>query len=98
MSRPPQRWPIWKIATAALVCLASAAGLLWLSFVASVPPPEESTPQSQPMMTLSTLLVMLSVAMAMLGVLALGWLAHRIRDDRIPAWEKRDRPKRRRRR
>ena len=98
MSKPPPRWPTWKIAVSATAGLAAAAGLLWLSFVVAVPPPEADVPQSQPLMTLSTLLLMLSVALLLLAALALGWLVYRIRDDRIPAWEKRDRGKRKRRR
>ena len=99
MSKRTQRWPIWKIAVTALGCAIVAGALFWLSFVLT--PPETRTQDesaSQTLMTVPAFLLMRAAAVSMLAVLAIGWLVYRLYDARIPAWQKKDRRKRRRRR
>ncbi len=99
MSRRPSRWSVRRIAVTALGCVTVAAVLFWLSSVVA-PPRDAAESDSRPgaLMTMPTFVLMLATAVSILAVLAIGWLAYRLYDDRIPAWEKRTRRKRRRRR
>ncbi|MHC4091374.1 MAG: hypothetical protein ACYSVY_14060 [Planctomycetota bacterium] len=99
MSKPTQRWPVWKIAVTALCCAAGAVALFWVSLVmarSTSDVPDESA--SKAVLTLPACVQMLAAAVSILAVLAGGWLAYRLYDDRIPAWQKKKRRKRRRRR
>jgi len=98
MTSHRQRWPIWKIAAATLVCLIAAIVLFVLSVHAA---PQDTSPDAarqEPLITLPTFLLMLGMLGSMLTVLGAGWLAYRIKDARTPAWEKRPRRTRRKRR
>jgi peptidoglycan/LPS O-acetylase OafA/YrhL len=98
MSKRTERWPIWKIAITALGSAVVAGALFWLSSVLT--PPETQTQDesgSQALMTVPAFLLMMATAVSMLAVLAIGWLAYRLYDARIPAWQKKGRRKRRRR-
>ena len=96
MSKRIERWPIWKIAAAALGCVVLCPVLFWLSTLVenggggqSVDP---NTPA--PVLTLSALVGMLGLVAAALAILSIVWLAVRIQDARTPAWKKRLRKKR----
>jgi len=100
MSKNSAKWPMWKIILALVACAVSSVGL----FVASrVVKPEVQgdipvDPSAQSIVTASTLLLMLSTMAGVLTVLCVVWVVFRVRDARIPPWEKnKKRPRRRRR-
>ena len=98
MTKRDERWPIWKIALAVAGCAAACALLLWLSAVAATPETETAKGQEARMLTVPTLLQMLGAAIGMLTILGVVWLVSRIRESRIPVWERKKPRKRRRRR
>lgn len=96
MTKPPERWPLWKIVVAALGCAAVGGVLLWLSTLVGK---TEGDPTAGPMprspaLTLSGFLMILGTAGMVLSFLSLIWLGYRIREARIPAWKRRGKKKR----
>ena len=91
MAKRPKRWPMWKIVAAIAVCAVVSPLLFWLSALTEKDLGDHTTtPLTRaPALTLSSLLMMLGIAVGMLGVLGAIWLALRFRDSRIPAWKKR---------
>lgn len=98
MTRRDQRWPIWKIALAVAGCASTCALLLWLSAVAAPPETETAKGTETPVLTVPTFLQMSGAAVGMLTILGVIWLVSRIRESRIPVWERKKPRKRRRRR
>ena len=96
MAKRPKRWPMWKIAVAIAVCALVSPLLFWLAALTERDPGDQTTtPLTRaPALTLSSLLMMLGIAVGMLGVLGVIWLVLRFRDSRIPAWKKRIKKKR----
>ncbi|MCK4342323.1 MAG: hypothetical protein KAY37_11440 [Phycisphaerae bacterium] len=88
--KQPKRWPIWKIAVATVACALGSAVLFWLSALADTTGGEPTTsPATRTQaMTLTTFLMMLAVAAAILSGLSVLWLAVRVREARRPAWER----------
>ncbi len=91
------RWPIWKIAAAAAGCAAMAVILFVLSVYL-----EKLVGESEPafgggrqLLSLPAFIMILGVVAVMLCVLSTLWLGLRVRESRIPPWE-RGRKKRRR--
>ena len=97
MTKPPERWPLWKIVAATLGCAAVGGVLLWLSALAGkVEGDQSADPLNRgPALTLSGFLTILGTAGMALSFLSLLWLGYRIREARIPAWKKRGKKKRR---
>ncbi|MBU0616776.1 MAG: hypothetical protein KKI02_03585 [Planctomycetes bacterium] len=97
MTKPPDRWPLWKIVTATLGCAAGGAMLLWLSTLVGKAEGEPTADplNRRPVLTLSGFLTILGTAGMALSFLSLIWLGYRIRQARIPAWKKRGKKKRR---
>jgi cytochrome bd-type quinol oxidase subunit 2 len=91
------RWPIWKIAVAAASCAGAAVLLFVLSvFLEGVgDQPEPDAVGQQQLMSLPAFVMILGVVAVMLCVLSTIWLGARIRESRIPPWE-RGRKKRKR--
>jgi hypothetical protein len=98
MVRRDQRWPIWKIALAVAGCGSACALLLWLSTVAAPPETESAEAQETAMLTVPIFLQMTGTAVGMLTILGVIWLVSRIRESRIPVWERKKPRKRRKRR
>lgn len=98
MAKRDHRWQIWKIALAAGACAVVSVVLFWLSAVAE--PAEVVTDENEPvpLLTVPSFLQMLGAAVAILTILAVVWLIYRIRESRIPVWERKKPRKRRRRR
>ena len=96
MAKRDQRWPIWKIATTAAGLVAAAVLLFVLSTLAGEPEVLDDDSAQPPLLTVSTFLIMLGTGLSMLAALSIGWLIWRIRESRIPVWE-RKKPRRRRR-
>ena len=98
MAKQDRRWQIWKIALAATACAVGSVALFWLSTIAK--PAEVVTDENEPvaLLTVPSFLQMLGAAVAILAALALVWLIYRIRESRIPVWERKKPRKRRRRR
>jgi hypothetical protein len=97
MTKPPERWPLWKIVAATLGCAAGGAVLLWLSALLGK---AEGEPTADPLnrrsvLTLSGFVMMLGTAAMVLSVLGVVWLGYRIREARMPAWKRRGKKKRR---
>jgi hypothetical protein len=97
MTKPPERWPLWKIVAATLACAAIAAVLLWLSaLVGETEGERAAAPGSRTRgLTFSGFLMMPGVAAAVLSVLGVVWLGFRIREARTPAWKRRAKKRRR---
>ena len=97
MGKKVKRWPMWRFAAGAVVCAAGSVFLLWLSVFTEratvVPGAAPDTPKSA--LSLPTLIMAFGVGALILSVLCVVWLVMRIRDARIPPWE-RGRKKRRR--
>lgn len=90
MTKPPDRWPLWKIVVATLGCAAVGIVLLWLSALVSG---AEGEPPVSPGrrtrgLTFSGFLMMPGVAAAVLSLLGVVWLGFRIREARTPAWKR----------
>jgi hypothetical protein len=96
MSKRIERWPIWKIAAAALGCVVLCPLLFWLSTLAENGGEQTADPGTPaPVLTLSAMIGMLGLVAGALGILSIVWLAVRIQDARTPAWKKRLKKKRR---
>ena len=97
MTKRSGRWPIWKIAAATGGCAAATALLFWLSALTNQTGGEQAADPltRSPALTFSVFLMMMGVAVAILGVLGVIWLAFRIQEARKPVWERRGRKKRR---
>lgn len=98
MVKRDRGWSIWKIALAAAGCAAVSAALFWLSVIAAPPTTEAGDEEDVALLTVPTFLQMMGTALAMLAALAVGWLVYRVRQSRIPVWERKKPRKRRRRR
>jgi hypothetical protein len=98
MAKRDDRWQIWKIALTAAACAVVSVVMFWLSTVAE--PAEVVTDENEPvpLLTVPSFLQMLGAAVAILTILAVVWLVYRIRESRIPVWERKKPRKRRRRR
>lgn len=96
MSKQAKRWPIWKIALATGGCAVVAAVLFWLSaLVEGVSGEQTTTPiRRSPALTVSSFVMMLAVGAVIFGVLGVIWLAFRIREARMPAWDRRAKKRR----
>ena len=68
MSKKRERWPIWKIAAATVGCAVVSPALFWLTALAEKTLGEQSTDPlaSSPVLTLSSLIMMLAIAVGML--------------------------------
>ena len=97
MAKQDQRWPMWKIATAVVGLVAGAVLLFVLSTFVEEPEVPDNGSAGPPLLTVPTFLIMLGVGLSMLAALSIGWLIWRIRESRIPIWE-RKKPRRRKRR
>jgi hypothetical protein len=97
MSKPEKRWPMWKLAATAIGFGAGAAAMFVLAVVVKEPELAGEEVGTTPFLTLATFFIMIGVALAMLALLLLGLLSYRIRESRIPVWE-RKKPRRRRKR
>ena len=97
MARQRKRWSTWKIVVAAVGCAVLAGVLFWLSALMERTLGEPSGgPSAQPsVVTIPSFIMILAVTAVILSVLGLVWLVLRIRDARIPVWEKRGKKKRR---
>jgi hypothetical protein len=97
MTKPPDRWPIWKIAVTTAGCAAGAAALYGLSVLAesAVGEPPEGPYGRKPALTLPGFVMMLATGAGILSVLGIIWLVFRIREARMPAWKRPGRKKRR---
>ena len=97
MTKPPERWPLWKIVAATLGCAAGGGVLLWLSALLGKAEGEQTASPlpRPPALTFSGFLMMVGVAGMVLGVLGLGWLGLRVREARMPAWKRRGEKRRR---
>ncbi|UCE62251.1 MAG: hypothetical protein JSU63_11165 [Phycisphaerales bacterium] len=91
MTKKAKRWPIWKIAVSTSTCLVVSPLLFWLSGLAEEAIDQQTADPAQgnPVVTVSSLVTMLGMVAAMLGILGIIWLVVRIRDARTPAWKKR---------
>ena len=100
MKKQAKRWPIWKIAVTDAGCAAAAVVLFWLSsWIYKSDVEQESGPFGRnPTLSVSNILMAVGVVATALCLLGVVWLAIRIRESRIPAWEKpRKRPHKRKR-
>jgi hypothetical protein len=90
MSKPTDRWPLWKIVVATLGCAAGGAVLLWLSSVVgrSEPDPTNDPLGRRSALTLSGFLMILGAGGAVLSLLGVVWLGRRIYEARTPAWKR----------
>jgi hypothetical protein len=90
MGKRTKRWPIWKIATATVACGLACPMLFLLSLYMekTVDEPSRDPLGRTPVMTVSSVVTVLSMAALILAVLGLVWLIVRIRDARTPAWKK----------
>lgn len=89
MGKRTTRWPIWKIALTAGGCAAAAVILFWLSVFMGTCVPDETDPASQAqLLTFPGFIMVLGVAATMLSILCIIWLVVRIREARIPPWER----------
>ena len=97
MSKHTTRWPIWRIAATTGGCAAVATLLFWVSAVTDQAGGEQTTdPLTRtPALSFSVFLMMMAIAVAILGVLGLVWLAFRIQEARTPVWERRGKKRRR---
>ena len=97
MSKPPERWPLWKIVAATLACAAVGVVLLWVSALVGGTEGEQSASPlpGRPTLTFSGFLMMVAMAAIVLGVLGVIWLGFRIREARLPAWKRRGKKRRR---
>jgi hypothetical protein len=91
------RWPIWKIAVASVACALAAIVLFVLSFLLEDVGDSSETDVvgQQQLLSLPLFILILGVVAVMLCVLSAVWLGSRIRESRIPPWE-RGRKKRKR--
>ena len=84
------KWSMWKIILALVACAVSSVGLFIASRV--VEPQIQSDvpidPSTQSIITASSLLLMFSTMAGILTVLCAIWIGFRVRDARIPLWEK----------
>lgn len=97
MSRPPTRWPIWKISLTTACGAAVTATLFILSRVtetAATSQPADSASQGAAL-TLPGMLMMLGVLGVVLTLLAAVWLGVRVREALVPAWKRHPRTRRR---
>ncbi|MBU0637412.1 MAG: hypothetical protein KKB50_00990 [Planctomycetes bacterium] len=90
MARREKRWRIWKIGLATAGCLAATLILFWVSTLveddgANQPP---GPMQRSSSLTVAGFMVMIAAIAAALTLLCLIWLALRIREARLPAWER----------
>ncbi len=100
MSRAAGRWSKRKIGLALAICVAAAVALFWLSQVVEPEQQQDSdlSGSQRALLTVPTFLMMMGTVASMLAALSVGWLVYRIKDDRTPAWEKKPRRRKRRRR
>ena len=90
------RWPIWKIAVAAGGSAVAAVILFVLSlYLEGFGGESEPGGGSRQLMSLPAFIMILGVVAVMLCVLSTVWLGARVRESRIPPWE-RGRKKRKR--
>jgi len=96
MTKREKRWPIWKIAAATAGAAALAIALFGLSvFLGKAAGPATTNPSGQnAASTLPDLIVLLSTMVGVLTVLGLIWLGFRIREARLPVWERGQRRRR----
>lgn len=97
MTKPPERWALWKIVAVTLGCAAVAAVLLWLSAVLGEGEggPTEGSWPGRPALTGSGFLMMLGAGALVLTTLGLIWLGFRINEARKPPWKRRGKKRRR---
>ena len=96
MSKRSQRWPIWRIAVTAVLCLVAAGILFWLSvFLEQLGPEESGDPNATAVITLPGFILILGMGASMLGAICLVWLGLRIKEARTPPWERKKKPRRR---
>jgi hypothetical protein len=88
MSKKPKRWPMWKIGLTAALCAAGSAAMFVLSVFMRSTGEELESGEARPLLDLPDFIMILGVAGVMLTVLALLWLGLRIRESRIPPWER----------
>lgn len=91
------RWPMWKIAVAAAGSAVAAVILFVLSALLEGvgAQPESDAVEPQQLMSFPAFILILGVVAVMLCVLSTVWLGVRVRESRIPPWE-RGRKKRKR--
>ena len=87
MSKPPQRWPLWKIAAGTAGCAVASGALIWLSRYMERPGTGDAARTGT--MTPAAFLLMVGVMSGILTVLGAIWLVLRVREARKPAWERR---------
>jgi Na+/melibiose symporter-like transporter len=97
MTKKGSRWPIWKIVVMA-AGLALVAVVMFVLAAISGAAVEDDAEAAQAVLTLPTFLIMLGVAFGMLSALSVLWLVLRVREARMPVWERNERRRKRRRR
>ena len=87
---------MWRIAALSAGCAVVSAALVWLSRITEGPAAEQAADSQtrSAALSLSGFILLFGIATGLGAVLCAVWLAFRIRDARIPAWEKRGRKKR----
>ena len=90
MAKKVKRWAIWKIAVSSAACLVASPLLFWIALLAEegIDKDTADPTRGSPVINISSLLTMLGMVAAMLGILGIVWLVARIRDARTPAWKK----------
>ncbi len=89
------RWPIWKITAYTAACAVGCPLLFWLSRLVDQADKQSTSPGGgSPMLTISSFLMMIGIAIGMLGVLGVIWLFFRIREARTPVWKRKSKKKR----
>ncbi len=97
MSKKSTRWPIWRIGVATGGCAVAAAVLFWASvFLEQVGAADEEATK-RTLLTLPGFVLILGVVATMLTILCAIWLGARVRESRIPPWERGKKKSRRRR-
>ena len=96
MSKPAKRWPIWKIAACGVGCVVAAIGLFWLWVVLdNVEGLSTNDDDLSGVLALPGFVLILGMAASMLALMSWVWLGLRIREARIPPWERKNRSRRR---
>ena len=90
MKKQAKRWPIWKIAIVTLGLTVAAVVLFWLSVVTDKAIGGLTTnPAGQSLaLTPGSFIMMGAIVAGAFGILSAIWLAYRIWEARLPAWER----------
>jgi F0F1-type ATP synthase membrane subunit c/vacuolar-type H+-ATPase subunit K len=100
MKKQKKRWPIWKIGLATGGCALGSVLVFTAAVIVdrAVSAGGDDPTARRSVMDLPGVLAAFGMALGMLAVLGIVWLVYRIRSDRIPAWEKNVKRKKRKKR